>query len=60
MITLKQVTVALNDERFGVLCDPGVQEIFKKKLDEEYRQFRILYACNPALSHEAFLRCSSR
>ncbi|MFQ3320333.1 MAG: hypothetical protein ACI80F_002416 [Natronomonas sp.] len=51
--TIEQVTVSLQDEGFGVLCDIDVQETFKKKLDEEYRQYRILGACNPALAHEA-------
>ncbi len=50
---VKRVTEALKQAGFGIITEINVKDTFKQKIGVDFRNYRILGACNPRLAHEA-------
>lgn len=52
---IEKITTALKEEGFGVLTEIDVKETLKKKIDVDFKKYKILGACNPHFAHKALL-----
>lgn len=50
---IDKVTNSLKEEGFGILTEIDVTQTLKKKLDVDFKKYRILGACNPPFAYKA-------
>jgi uncharacterized protein (DUF302 family) len=50
---VKKITEALKTESFGVVSDINMHEKFKKKLNVDFKRYKILGVCNPSYAYKA-------
>jgi len=51
--TIEKVTEELKKAGFGILTEIDVKATLKKKLDVDFKPYKILGACNPPFAYKA-------
>jgi len=54
-VAVAHATAILKEHGFGIITEIDVKETLKKKIDTDFRPYRILGACNPSFAHKALL-----
>lgn len=52
---ITKITDELKNVGFGILTEIDVKETLKKKIDVDFRKYKILGACNPKFAHKALM-----
>ncbi len=50
---VEKIIDELKNEGFGVLTEIDVKETMKKKLNLDFKNYKILGTCNPSIAHKA-------
>lgn len=51
--TVRKLSEELQKEGFGILTEIDVQATLKKKLNVDFKKYKIFGACNPPIAHKA-------
>ena len=53
---IANVTEELKKEGFGIITEIDIKDTYKKKLNVDFKKYRILGACNPNFAYQAILK----